>query len=97
LRAVLGRLTVLLLALSLATPSVGLAQEDAPPLSNDPPVSLGGDGGEPGGDQEDPAPTSPAAEPELAATGSETWLIGALGAGMLFAGIGLRLRVAPGA
>ncbi len=92
----LGRLTVLLLALSLAAPSVGLAQEDAPPLSNDPPVSLGGDGG-PGGGQEDPAPTSPAAEPELAATGSETWLIGALGAGMLFAGIGLRLRVAPGA
>jgi LPXTG-motif cell wall-anchored protein len=55
--------------------------QGAAPLSSAPPKGSSSTG-------------SPASSSQLPATGSDAWLIAALGAGMLCTGVGLRLRVA---
>ena len=105
----LRRLAALASAFALlACPAAALAQgeggnqgDNPPPLNNQPPSSLergengqsGRDGAESGSAQN--AAPAPAAEPQLAATGSDTWLVALAGAGLLLTGVGLRLRLTP--
>ena len=99
----LRRLAALAAALALlAFPAGALAQgegDNPPPLNNKPPSSLEGENRDPGRDGADSSAQSaapaPAAQPQLAATGSETWLVALAGAGLLMTGVGLRLRLTP--
>ena len=107
----LCRLAALASALALlACPASALAQgdggnqgegENPPPLNDQPPSSLeGGENGQSGRDGAESgsaqnAPPAPATEPQLAATGSDTWLVALAGAGLVLTGVGLRLRLTP--
>lgn len=100
----LRRLPALAAALALlACPAGALAQgegDNPPPLNDKPPSSLEGENTDRGRDGADSgsaqsAAPAPAAEPQLAATGSETWLVALAGAGLLLTGLGLRLRLTP--
>ena len=92
--------TTAVVAALLAWPGGAWAQTpgDDPPLTDEPPVPL--DGGEPTPTPEptttpEPTPTPAPDGEQLANTGAEPAYTALAGLGLLLAGVGVRLRLAP--
>lgn len=84
---------LLLAQIEDATPAP--APQSQPPLSEEPPEALGGDGGN-GATEEEPAdPAEDAPEP-LPDTGLEAGLVALLGLGLIASGSGLRVTLRRG-